>query len=101
MAEAPVDDASKLPATPPSTPASKLPSTAELQAEVAAAQADLERSIAELRAGTTPQALGRRALDGVAGAFTDEHGGVRPDRVAIAVGAVVGFLALRALLRRI
>lgn len=80
---------------------SALPTTDELQAEVLAAKAALDASIAELRAGTSPQALGQRALEGAKGAFTDEHGGIRPDRVAIAVGAIAGLLLVRALLKRI
>lgn len=78
-----------------------LPTTVQLQADVAAARADLDRAIGDLRAGTSPQAMGQRAVAAVKGVFTDEHGGIRPDRVAIAAGAVVGLLALRALLRRI
>jgi hypothetical protein len=34
------------------------------------------------------------------GVFVDEYGGVRPERVAIAAGAVVALIALRALSRR-
>lgn len=78
-----------------------LPTTAQLQADVAAAKADLDRAVEDLRAGTSPQAMGQRALEGVKGVFVDEHGGIRPERVAIAVGAVAGLLLLRALVRRI
>ena len=41
-----------------------------------------------------------RGVEGVKGWFTDEHGGLRPDRLAIVAGAVVGFIALRAITRR-
>ena len=38
-----------------------LPTTVQLQADVAAARADLDRAIGDLRAGTSPQAMGQRA----------------------------------------
>jgi hypothetical protein len=77
-----------------------LPSTAELQSEVAAAKLALDQAVADLRAGVAPQAVAQRVLDNAKGWFTDEHGGVRPDRVAIAAGVVVGVIGLRMLSRR-
>lgn len=77
-----------------------MPTTAELQAEVTAAKAALDQAVADLRAGVAPQAIAERGIEGVKGWFTDEHGGLRPDRLAIVAGAVVGLIALRALARR-
>lgn len=77
-----------------------LPSTADLQSEVAAARAALDQAVADLRAGVAPQAIAERALEGAKGWFTDEHGGLRPDRLAIVAGVVVGFIGLRLLARR-
>ncbi len=71
-----------------------------LQAEIAAARADLVASLGELRAATTPPALAKRAGRSALGWFTDEYGGVRPERVVIAVGVVVGFVVVRRVLRR-
>ena len=65
-----------------------------------AARADLVSSLADLRAATTPGALAARSGRAVMGWFTDEYGGVRPERVAIAVGAVVGLVVVRRILRR-
>ncbi|MDI1290345.1 MAG: DUF3618 domain-containing protein, partial [bacterium] len=75
------------PATPTVTPSAS-PSVAAMQAEISAAREDLVASLAELKAETTPGALARRGGRAVTGWFTDEFGGVRPERVAIA-GAVV------------
>jgi hypothetical protein len=84
---------------PSSTPDSP-PSIAELQAEVAAAREELVASIASLKAGTTPGALARRGGSTVTGFFTDEYGGIRPERVAIVGAVVVGVIVLRMITRR-
>ena len=76
------------------------PSVADLQAEVAAAREELASSLAELKSQTQPKALVARGGRSVLGFFTDEFGGVRPERVAIAGAVVVGVIALNVLLRR-
>ena len=76
------------------------PSAAQLEAEIADARSNLASTIEQLRAETTPQALARRGVDKVKGFFTDEYGGIRPERVAIVAGAVVTLVALRGLSRR-
>ena len=76
------------------------PSVADLQAEVAAAREELASSLAELKSRTQPKALVARGGRSVLGFFTDEFGGVRPERVAIAGAVVVGVIALNVLLRR-
>lgn len=72
---------------------------AELQAEIAAAREDLAATIAELKAAVTPGALAARGVRALGGWFTDEHGGIRPERVAIAGAAVAAVVAV-AVLRR-
>jgi hypothetical protein len=84
-----------VPATKPAPP-----TIPELQAQIASAREDLVASIATLKAETTPGAMLRRGGRSVKGFFTDEFGGVRPERVAIAGAVVVGFVALRVLRRR-
>ncbi len=81
-------------------PAPVDPQLLALQADVEAARAQLLATVDELRAQATPGALAKRALHGVAGFFTDEYGGIRPERVAIAGAVVVGFVALRVIGRR-
>lgn len=71
------------------------PSADELAAEIAAARDNLTTTLEQLKAETTPQALARRGVNAVRGYFTDEYGGVRPERVAIAAGVVVSLIVLR------
>lgn len=71
------------------------PSEAELQAEISAARDDLVASIAQLKEQTAPSALVRRGKAAAKGFFVDEYGGVRPERVAMAAGAVVTLVVLR------
>jgi hypothetical protein len=75
------------------------PSVADLQAEIESARQDLLATIDELKAQTKPGALADRGKRNVMGFFTDEFGGVRPERVAVVGAVVVGIVAL-ALLRR-
>jgi hypothetical protein len=70
------------------------PSLVDLQAEVVAAREELVASLAELRSQTEPQALIARSGRAVLGVFTDEFGGIRPERVAIAAVVAVGVLAV-------
>jgi hypothetical protein len=86
--------------TPSSTPPRATPSVAALQAEIADAREQLVATLTELKAETTPQAFARRGGRAIAGWFTDEFGGVRPERVAIAGAVVVGVIALKVLRRR-
>lgn len=76
------------------------PSVAQLQAEITDAREQFVASLAELKAETTPRAIVRRGGRAVTGWFTDEFGGVRPERVAIAGAIVVGVIALKILRRR-
>jgi F0F1-type ATP synthase membrane subunit b/b' len=75
------------------------PSIVDLQAEVAAAREELVASITELKSQTQPKALAARAGNNVKGFFTDQYGGIRPDRVAV-VGAVVAGIVVLGLMRR-
>ena len=76
------------------------PSIVDLQAEVAAAREELVASIADLKAQATPEALAGRGGRSITGCFTDEFGGVRPERVAIVGAVVVGLIVLRLIARR-
>ncbi len=87
------DDPSE--STPPTAP-----SIVDLQAEVSAAREELVASITELKSQTAPKALAQRGGRSITGWFTDEYGGVRPERVAIAGAVVVGLIALRILASR-
>ena len=76
------------------------PSIIDLQAEVAAAREELVASLSELKSQTQPKALVERGGRTVTGFFTDEYGGIRPERVAIVGAVVLGLVALRMLTRR-
>lgn len=71
------------------------PSAEELAAEIEAARGDLVTTLDQLKQQSTPAALARRGKSAVLGLFVDEYGGVRPERVAIAVGAVATLVVLR------
>jgi nitrate/nitrite transporter NarK len=71
-----------------------------IQAEINTAREDFIASLTELREQTTPAALAQRGLRAAGGWFTDEFGGVRPERVAIAGAVVVGIVAIKLLRRR-
>jgi hypothetical protein len=71
------------------------PSADQLAAEIEAAREDLVTTLAQLKEQSTPAALARRGKGVVLGFFVDEYGGVRPERIAIAVGAVATLVVLR------
>lgn len=72
----------------------RAPSLVDLQAEVVAAREELVASLDELRSQTEPKAILARGGRAVLGVFTDEYGGIRPERVAIAAVVTIGVLAL-------
>lgn len=76
------------------------PTLLDLQADVEQARADLLATLEELKAQATPSAVLRRAGRTVTGFFTDEFGGIRPERVAIVGAVVVGVVAIRIIGRR-
>jgi hypothetical protein len=73
------------------------PSLVDLQAQVAAAREEFIGSVAGLKSQVEPAAIAKRLGRSVTGWFTDQYGGVRPERVAIAGAVVVGVIALKAL----
>lgn len=83
-----------------STPAAPAPSVVDLQAEVAAAREELVATLSQLKAEATPGAMAKRGGRALLGWFTDEYGGIRPERVAIAGAVVAGVIVLRVITRR-
>ena len=85
-----------------SDPSASQPSSiVDLQTQVVAAREEFVASLSMLKRETTPAALGQRGLGAIKGWFTDEYGGIRPDRVAIAGAVVVGYLTIKVLRRRL
>ena len=70
-------------------------SLVDMQAQVSAAREEFMASVADLKSAFTPGALGRRALNAAGSWFTDEFGGIRPERVAIAGAVVAGFVVIK------
>lgn len=75
-------------------------SIVDLQTQVVAAREELVASLSTLKQETSPAALAQRGLGAVKGWFTDEYGGIRPERVAVAGVVVAGFVAIKLLGRR-
>lgn len=81
------------------TPAQPSP-LVDMQTSVAAAREELVASLVSLKSETTPAALAQRGLGAAKGWFTDEYGGIRPDRVAIVGAVVVGYIAIKLIGRK-
>ena len=71
-----------------------------IQSDVEAARADFIASLTQLREQTSPGALAQRGVRVAGSWFTDEFGGVRPERVAIVGAVVLGIVAIKLLRRR-
>jgi len=72
----------------------------EIEAELDATRERLAGRIDDLQEYVSPRNVAQRQLDKVKGVFVDEYGGIKPDRVLVAVGAVVAVVGLGVLLRR-
>jgi Protein of unknown function (DUF3618) len=83
-----------------SLPAASKPNVVDLQAEIAAARAELAASLAALKSQASTGALVKRGGRAITGLFTDGQGGVRPERIAIVGAVVVGVVALSIMTRR-
>lgn len=75
-------------------------SIVDLQTQVVAAREELVASLSTLKQETSPGALAQRGLGSIKGWFTDEYGGIRPERVAIVGAVVVGYIAIKLIGRR-
>ena len=72
----------------------------EIVADLDRARARLASDVEGLRDYFAPTAIVRRGSERVTGWFLDDFGGIRPDRVAIAVAPVAAVGVLGALIRR-
>ena len=73
---------------------------AEIQADLDATRDRLAGRIDELQDYVAPKNVANRQMAKVKGVFVDEFGGIKPDRVLIAVGVVVGLVAVVGISRR-
>ena len=72
----------------------------EIESDLQSARDRLADRIDALQDYVTPSNLVKRQVDKVTGIFVDEFGGIRPERVAMAVGAVVALLVISGAFRR-
>jgi len=72
----------------------------EIEAELEATRERLAGRLDDLQEYVSPRNVAQRQLDKVKGVFVDEYGGIKPDRVLVAVGAVVAVVGLGVVLRR-
>jgi hypothetical protein len=75
-------------------------SAAQIEADLDVVRARLAGRIDDLEDYVAPKNVAKRGVDSVKRVFVDEYGGVKPDRVLMAVGAVVLLVGLRAVGRR-
>jgi hypothetical protein len=75
-------------------------SMAEIEAELDATRARLAERIDELTDYVAPKNVLDRQVGKVKGIFVDEYGGIKPDRVLMAAGAVVAVVVLLGITRR-
>ena len=72
----------------------------EIEADLEATRERLAGRLDDLQEYVSPRNVAQRQLDKVKGVFVDEYGGIKPDRVLVAVGAVVAVVGLGVVLRR-
>lgn len=73
----------------------------ELIAEITAARTELLASVENLKGQFTSASLRQRGISAVTGVFTDEFGGIKPKRIGIVAGVVIGVIGLKLLARRL
>ena len=72
----------------------------EIEADIAKARESLAGKLDDLQDYVNPKNVLSRQVDKVKGVFVDEYGGIKPDKVAIAVGVVVAIVGISVLRRR-
>jgi len=72
----------------------------EIEAELEATRQRLAGRLDDLQEYVKPKNVAQRQVDKLKGVFVDEYGGVKPDRVLVAVGVVVAVVALGVVVRR-
>ena len=75
-------------------------SVAEIQADLDATRDRLAGRIDDLQEYVAPTNVANRQIAKVKGVFVDEFGGIKPDRVLIAAGVVVGLVVVVGISRR-
>ncbi len=79
----------------------KAATTDQFESEIEAARARLAETIDTLGFRSNPKTIIRRQVQSVTAFFVDEQGAPRTDNVLRVAGAVVGFVAVVALIRKV
>ncbi len=78
---------------------------AEIEVDIVAARDRLVATVDQLQAAvkraTNPKRILVAQLSRVKGFYVDEYGGVRPERIVVTVGVVVGVIVVRKATKRI
>jgi hypothetical protein len=69
-------------------------SIAEIESDMDATRERLAETISQLTEALQPKNIIHRQVETVKGFYVDEYGAVRPDRVAMTAGAVVGLVVV-------
>jgi hypothetical protein len=85
----------------PATPAPPPRNAAQIQADMEATRQRLSQTIGQLQEELAPKNLARKQLEKVRSFYVDEYGAVRPDRVAMTAGAVVGGIVVIRTVKRV
>ena len=72
----------------------------EIEGDIAKARESLAGRLDDLQEYVSPKNVIARQVDKVKGVFVDEYGGIKPDKVAVAVGVVVAIVGISVLRRR-
>lgn len=75
------------------TPDERTP--AQIEADIESARVRLTQHVGALQEATSPEALASRGLAKLRGFYFDQFGGIRPDRLAMTIAGVLGYLVLR------
>jgi hypothetical protein len=91
--------AAVMPDAPPAAP--PVPKTIEqIEGELDEVRARLAGRINDLESYVSPKNIVARQVEAAKRVFVDEYGGIKPDRVLMAVGAVVVLVGLSSIRRR-
>jgi hypothetical protein len=71
----------------------------EIETDLDATRARLAQGLDDLQAYVSPKNVIQRQVDKAKGVFVDQYGGIKPERVAMAAGAVVAVVVVLRLLR--
>ncbi len=85
----------------PATPAPPPRSAAQIQSDMEATRERLATTIGQLQQELAPKNLAHKQMERVRSFYVDEYGAVRPERIAMTAGVVVGGIVVIRTVKRI